>query len=225
MTIRLLAALGGAALVACASPALADFSACDSALRTNDPKQQVDLYTICITKSGLTGAERAGAFNNRGLAYVRTGEDEKAFQDFTWSIEADPRWGTAYVNRGFMYQKRGDWAHAIADFDTAGGLSPVEGRAPALQAEARLLAMSPDPAIRNPKRAIEVAQKALKLQKGAPEHDALAIAYAADGQFDAAAQEEAKAIELASKPPSPGGLAEMKARLEAFQKRATGPAG
>jgi tetratricopeptide (TPR) repeat protein len=124
-------ALSATLLAGLAGPALADFSACDSAFRESDPNRKLVLWTHCITKSGLTGAERAGGFNNRGLVYEKLGEPDKAVQDFTWSIQSDPNWGTAYVNRGQMYLSCGDWAKAEADCSKATKLPPAEDRAAA----------------------------------------------------------------------------------------------
>jgi tetratricopeptide (TPR) repeat protein len=221
---RLIAALAFLAALGLAGPALADFSACASAYSASDAKQQVDLYTICITKSGVTGADRAGAFNNRGLAYLRLGEDDKALQDFSWSIEADPNWGTAYVNRGRMYERRQDWAHALADLDKAGRLSPIPARAEALQAEAQLLAGCPDPQLRDGKKAVEAALKSISYKDGPAQRDVLAAAYAQAGRFDDAAREEAKAIELV-KTGGPDDAAAYRQKLELYRRGAPAPAG
>jgi tetratricopeptide (TPR) repeat protein len=209
-------------VLATAGAAKADFSACDSAYRASDPHQQIDLYTICITKSGLAGAQRAGAFNNRGLAYEQIGEHDKAFQDFTWSIESDPNWGTSYVNRGFLYARRQDWAHALADFDKATRLDPVRDRPTAVDAEVRLLIGCPDPAFRNPVKAIELAKGSLRLHDDARGHDLLAAAYAGAGQLEDAVREETRAVELAGK--SGSAPTEYATRLEALKAKLDRPA-
>jgi tetratricopeptide (TPR) repeat protein len=211
------------AVFGAASPAQADFSACESAYTSNDPHQQIDLYTICLTKSGMAGADRAGGFNNRGLAYERVGEEDKAFNDFTWSIESDPNWGTAYLNRGYLYRKRQDWPHALADFDRAAHLAPVNARPKAFNAEARLLLDCPDPSLRNPAKAIVAAKASLRLRDDAATHDILADAYAAVGQADDAVSEESRAVELAGK--SGDNLTEYNAKLEALKAKAGKPAG
>jgi tetratricopeptide (TPR) repeat protein len=213
----LVAAGAFAAALGVAGPALADFSACDSAFTATDVHQQINLWTICITKSGLTGADRAGAFNNRGNAYRRIGEEEKAFQDFTWSIEADPNWGTAYLNRGHMYERRGDWAHAVADFEKAGHLSPIDVRAEALNDEAWLLATCSDREVRNGPKAVELAQKAISYKDGPAQRDTLAAAYAQSGKFDDAVREESKAIELLKAKTPTAETAGFEQRLELYR--------
>jgi tetratricopeptide (TPR) repeat protein len=193
-------------------PALADFSACESALITDDPHQQVTLYTTCITKGGLAIRQRMGAFNNRGIAYRRLGEDDKALQDFTWAIESDPDWATSYINRGQMYEARGDLAKALADFDKAIEVGPSNVSYSAYNAEAWLYATNRDPAVRNGAKAVRLAQKAVSLVSSPATRDTLAAAYAEAGQFDDAVQEEIKAIALAqSKHP--------KVNTDGFQSR------
>ena len=220
MRARLIAA-GALALAlgaGMAGPALADFSACDSAFTAKDLPQRIDLWTLCITKSGLTGAERAGAFNNRGIDYNRIGREDKAFLDFTWAIEADPYWGTAYLNRGLAYERRQDWPHALADFDKAAHLDPVDVRPHALLAEARLLLDCPDASVRNPAKAVEAAKASLRYRDDAATHDVLASAYAAAGHADDAAREESRAVELATR--SGEHLDEYKTRLDQLKAKA-----
>ena len=102
-----------------AGPALADFSACDSAYHATDPHDQISGYTLCIAKGGVPASDLGGAFNNRGIAYLRLGEVDKAFDDFSQSIVYDPHFAIAFVNRGEIYAQRGDLAKAEADFDMA----------------------------------------------------------------------------------------------------------
>jgi tetratricopeptide (TPR) repeat protein len=211
-------AFAAALSVGAAGPALADFSACESAFTATDPHLRINLWTLCITKSGLTGPERAGAFNNRALDYLHTGEEDKAFQDFTWSIESDPNWGTAYLNRGSLYAKRQDWAHALADFDKAAHLDPVPARRLALESEIKLLATCPDASIRDPAKAIQLAKAEIKRHDEAAAHDALAVAYEAAGQLDDAIREESQAVAQGDKQPER--LAGYKARLEQLKAKA-----
>ena len=215
---RVLAAIGFAAVLGTATTALADFSACESALTTNDTKQQIALYTTCITKGGLGIAERMGAFNNRGDAYQRLGEFDKAFNDFTWAIEADPNWGVSYLNRAGIYARRGEWAKAVADLDKATKLDPVRVRLPAYLEEAVILATCPDPGVRDAHRALGLAQKAVKMSDKALERSTLAMAYASAGQLDDAVREQVKAISLAGKETSPAELADYQSRLDRYRK-------
>ncbi len=247
----LLAAIAALALGGLATPALADFSACDAGLRASDPHQKIDFYTICLTKGGLVATDRAGAYNNRGIAYLSLGEIDNALQDFSWAIENDPTWGTFHLNRGRIYLQRRDWAKADADFTAATRQVPIDARARAFAWRAQLrgrqgqyqaaladddaaikwdrklvlayndkawiLATCPDAAIRDGRKAVELAQTALKLEDSPAGHDTLAAAYAEAGQFDDAAREQSKAIELLqAKSPNPA-PADWQRRLDLYR--------
>jgi len=53
---------------------------------------------------------------NRGLAYRRKGDMEKAAVDFSQSIELDPKFTAAYSNRGFV---NSSWATTMARWPTS----------------------------------------------------------------------------------------------------------
>ncbi len=214
---RLLAALGFAVVLGSATTALADFSACESAYTTNDTKQQIALYTSCLTKGGLPIQDRAGAFNNRGIAYARVGEMDKAFNDFTWAIEADPRWATAYANRGEIYEQRGEWAKARADFEQGILVGPSDVAIESYVHEVLLLAACPDASLRDGHKAVDLGLKLVKRSKRPEAHDSLAAAYAETGQFEDAIREESKAIELAGAKAPAGEIAMLQAHLERFR--------
>ena len=215
---KLAAAAVSLAVIGSANSALADFSACTAGLQTNDPEQQIERYTQCITNGGLPIVDRMGAYNNRGNAYARLGEMDKALQDFSWAIESDPSWATSYVNRGNIYLSRGDWPKAVADFDKAIQVGPASASVQAYRDEAWLLATARDPAVRNGPKALRLAQKAVHLKDSPTMRDALAAAYAETGQFEDAVREETKAIALAqSRHPAEEADA-FQARLELYQK-------
>ena len=218
-SIAKFAAVAIVLIVVCsAPPALADFSACEAALQSDNLQQQITLYTTCITKGGLPIVERMGAFNNRGIAYRRLGETDKALQDFSWAIESDPNWATSYVNRGELYQSRGELAKALADYDMAIKVGPTRASYAAYNAEARLLATNRDPAIRNGLKAVKLAQKAVSLVDSAATRDTLAAAYGEVGQFDAAIREETKAIVLAQAKHPAEDATGFQSRLELYRQ-------
>lgn len=53
---------------------------------------------------------------DRGLAYGRMGQYDKAIEDFSKAIAMDPNYGKAYMNRGIAYAKSGNGKKAAADF-------------------------------------------------------------------------------------------------------------
>ena len=214
------AATLGLAVMGSATAALADFSACEAALSVDDPRQQVARYTTCISKGGLAIQERMGAYNNRGIAYGRLGEVDKAFQDFNWAIESDPHWPTSYINRASVYLSRGDVAKALADFDMAIKVSRGRMSLPAYKTEAHILATFQDPAFRDGPKAVRLAKEAVSFEDSASTHDTLAAAYAEAGQFDDAVKEQTKALALARSKLSADQAAAYQARLDLYQKGA-----
>jgi tetratricopeptide (TPR) repeat protein len=73
-----------------------------------------------IIQSGQEPREKlATAFDNRGVAYRRKGEYDRALQDYEQAIQLNPSNATAYNNRGIIYRIKGEYARAIADYDEA----------------------------------------------------------------------------------------------------------
>ena len=73
-----------------------------------------------IIQSGQEPREKlATAFDNRGVAYRRKGEYDRALKDYEQAIRLNPSNATAYNNRGIIYRINGEYARAIADYDEA----------------------------------------------------------------------------------------------------------
>ena len=68
--------------------------------------------------------EDAGAYNNRGNAYVRLGEHERAIKDYDKAIELNPDYAKAYYNRGLAYAEQQKYNEAIKDYNKAIKLNP-----------------------------------------------------------------------------------------------------
>jgi tetratricopeptide (TPR) repeat protein len=196
-----------------ATPALADFSGCASALMAQDPHEKIALYTTCITHGGVPATDIAAALNNRGVAYRSIGEIDKALQDFNWSIDYDPKWPNAYVNRSVIEEHRGQCREAVADADIAVRLQYWNWLA--LNQKAWVLATCSDPSVRNSHDAIDLAQRSLKRGGRSRAHDTLAAAFAEAGQFDDAQREEETALNDTKIPPAE--RSNMEARLQLYR--------
>jgi tetratricopeptide (TPR) repeat protein len=73
-----------------------------------------------IIQSGQEPREKlATAFDNRGVAFRRKGEYDRALQDYEQAIRLNPSNATAYNNRGIIYRIKNEYARAIADYDEA----------------------------------------------------------------------------------------------------------
>jgi tetratricopeptide (TPR) repeat protein len=56
---------------------------------------------------------------NRGVAYAKKGDLDRAIRDLDKSIALDPKYAWAYYHRGLAYNTKGDLDRAIADFNKA----------------------------------------------------------------------------------------------------------
>jgi len=72
--------------------------------------------------------EDAKAYVNRGAAYRKKGNYDRAIADFNKAIELDPGCAEAYHNRGVAYRRKGEHKRAIADLNKAMKLTPMMSR-------------------------------------------------------------------------------------------------
>ena len=66
----------------------------------------------------------AATYNNRGLAYDRSGDHQKAIADFSKAIHLAPDLSYAYYNRGLAYEVTDEPLRAIADYKKSYDLNP-----------------------------------------------------------------------------------------------------
>jgi tetratricopeptide (TPR) repeat protein len=97
----------------------------------------------------------------KGMAYARLNQLDKALADWSKAVELAPTNATYLRDRAGAYAQLGRWQEALADFRRAVEL-PTSGAAD-LNNLAWQLATSPDAALRQPARAVELARKAVKL--------------------------------------------------------------
>src|SRR5579885_2677246 len=71
----------------------------------------------------------ADAYNNRGVAYARTGRNDSAIADYSSAIGRNRQYSDAYYNRGIAYEKSGNYLEAISNYDSAIRYDPDLGGA------------------------------------------------------------------------------------------------
>ena len=135
---------------------------------------------------------------NLGLALKSQGELDDAIKYFRQALQLNPDLAKAHNNLALALTMTGQLDKAIEHFREAVRLKP--DYLEPLNRMARILAMHPDPKLRDPGQAIEIAKRAVELtgHKDAAILETLAAAYAAAGQFDQAVKTAEVALSLAT---------------------------
>ena len=82
-----------------------------------------------MNKAIQLNPKSAKAYNNRGTAYRRKSDYDKAITDYTESIKLNPESAKAYNNRGAAHSRKGDYDQAIKDLNKAIQLNPKSAKA------------------------------------------------------------------------------------------------
>ena len=180
-------------------------------------EEQIDYYTKAIELK----PDYAFAYNNRGVVYNKKGLHDKAIADLTRAIvllkiKGDKHdLALVYNNRGNFYQGKGSYARSIADLNKA--IESKPNYALAYNHLAWVLATSPDAVLRNGKRAMELAERAVELDRDAHNLDTLSAAYAEVGRFDEAIRTQLQAIALLKKEDENRYMADFQRHLERYR--------
>ena len=132
----------------------------------------------------------AAAYNNRGNAYYRLNQYEKAIEDFNMAIEFNPKYAKAYRNRGNVHFKLNQYEKAIEDYKKAMGLNPNLAEAYNNRGLAYHKLNQYEEAIKDYKKAIELDPR------GANAYYNRGNAYRGLNQYEEAIKDYKKAIEL-----------------------------
>ena len=148
---------------------------------------------------------QAAAYNNRGIIYGSKGQYDKAIYDFNKALDVDPRDFEAHLNRGRAYKEKHQYDKAISNYNKAVDINPRYFRA--YNNKAWILATCPDNVYRDGAKAVELAKKALELDKKDRIKnmilDTLAAAYAEAGRFEDAIITQEEVIVLLKKEGKP----------------------
>src|SRR5580704_11266374 len=89
-----------------------------------DPDLSISRCTAMIQSGHETQQNLAVAFSDRGLAYARKDQYDRALEDLDQAIRLNPNYTAAFNNRGSAYSAKGDLDRAIADYREAIRLDP-----------------------------------------------------------------------------------------------------
>ncbi|WP_437224389.1 tetratricopeptide repeat protein [Planctomicrobium sp. SH661] len=160
--------------------------------------------------------QSADAQNSRGVALRMLGRYEEAVDAYTKTLDIDPKRADALANRGYARKNLGQLQEALKDYEAAVELAPDSS---AIGNDlAWMLATTPDSELRNPSRAVEIAEKVCQKTKNENGEylDTLAAAYASQERFPAAIETARLALTVMGDNP---GKAKTQERLELYQKQ------
>src|SRR5262245_31189957 len=104
------------ALTATPAPAQrADEQRCTGA-QSVSPQAQIASCTALIDSGRYARQNLSILHSNRGIAYGKAGDLDRAIADFDNAIRITPSHLRAYINRGNAYLAKRDFERAIADF-------------------------------------------------------------------------------------------------------------
>ena len=154
--------------------------------------------------------------SNYGTLLMRTGKTNEALQNFHEAVRLAPDYAEARSNLGWLLAGTGRLTEALAQFREAyrlkpGLLSPQLGLA-------WLLATHPDDKLREPSRAIALAERLAESShfEDWAALDTLAAAYASAGRYGDATRTEQKALSLVF-PAKPDEVAALRQRLALYE--------
>jgi arylsulfatase A-like enzyme/Flp pilus assembly protein TadD len=161
----------------------------------------------------------AAAHNSLGSALGSQGHLMEAVREFREAVRLQPAYDEAHNNLGLALRMMGERAQALAEFEAALSHRP-DWPAP-MSEMAWILATDASASVRDPAKAVRLAQRAVDLtaRRQPVILDALAAAYAASGDFDHAVATAQEALALASAA-GPAGLAgDIKKRLDLYEQK------
>ncbi|MFH2090815.1 MAG: tetratricopeptide repeat protein [Pseudomonadota bacterium] len=132
------------------------------------------------------------ALRNRGIAWFKKGFNDRAINDYTRALEIDAKSSDVYVSRGMAFYQAGDYDKALLDF--VDGITHDSENIDAINQLAWMLSVCPEEKYRNGIKALEMAQKAVRLYSSLNTLDTLASALAEAGRFSEAVALQEKII-------------------------------
>lgn len=157
------------------------------------------------------------AYSNRGLAWSQKEDYPRAIADCTEALHLNPRAAKALYSRGYARDRQGDPSGAMRDYIQVLKVNPdyVE----AFNSMAWIMATSPDDRLRDGRRAVAYAEKAV--DNSPPDInflDTLAAAYAEAGRFDEAVAIENRIISLLAKARQPDAISMHVKRMNHYEE-------
>ncbi len=170
-----------------------DLDAGVAAMRRGEIDEAIRLYTKGLGESDLSPALKPALTFDRGIAYLRQRNYDKAISDFSETLKSKPDDVQSLLNRGIAYRDNNDLNRAIRDYDQAIKLEPSNVFALNLRGITYRRKRDLD-------HAFQDFDRATKLDANfAPAYVNLGLTYGDKEQYEAAIHEFDQAIKLNSK--------------------------
>jgi tetratricopeptide (TPR) repeat protein len=183
-------------------------------------KGQTDEAMVHFQTTIRIRPDYAEAHNNLGIALAQNGQLKEAIAHFQKALAIQPDNAETHNNLGTIFFQQGHLDEAAIQFQRALAIRPDFMAAQSGLAHiAWVLATSPNPAIRNGTKAIELAEQTDRLSDGKDPAMAatLAAAYAEAGRFSEAITNGERALFLATSKNDGALVAALKAQLKSYQ--------
>ena len=124
---------------------------------------------------------------NLGNGYSFLGQQDEAIQYYRKALELNPRGGGIYTNLGTALVRKGQYEEAISAYEQSIKLRPGHYSKETCAALSMIYSNCPDTRLRNLRRAVELAEKAVELDPKASDHwTALGVARYRESQWQEA---------------------------------------
>jgi tetratricopeptide (TPR) repeat protein len=134
---------------------------------------------------------------NLAVALTRQGSHQEALEQFRWIVERHPNHTRARSGASSSLIRLGRYGEAASILEA--GINLDSNQVVLISDLARILASCPDPSIRNGVRALELAKAAFAESGGPDEAEVVAMALAAAGQFNEAAEWQERVVVAAER--------------------------
>ncbi|HXV78235.1 MAG TPA: tetratricopeptide repeat protein [Candidatus Polarisedimenticolaceae bacterium] len=154
---------------------------------------------------------------NLGNALRRLGRFEQALAEYHWVIDRQPGHAAARLNEGLVLIRLQRYAEALHRLDAA--REAIPGDRNILQAVVRLLAAAPDDAVRDGRRAERLARTLVAPDASFDVLEAVAMAAAENGDFDAAIDWQSRALAAIGDGAPAALIEELRGNMRGYRSR------
>lgn len=170
---------------------------------------------VDLNKGMEINSSSAQAYALRGDIYLDKKEYNLAIADYDKALAIDETKEWLYLKRANYWYVNGNFQNSIFDLEKAFKLNP--SNIEVLNDYAWLLATCSDKSYRNGVRAVQLAEKAVKVFRSAGTLDTLAASYAEIGRFDDAVTIQEESIDIQKKTGSNAFLSDSIERLKSYR--------